>query len=204
MERMEFERLVSLEIDDALSPEDARKLEEFVSRDDSARSAREAMHEIHRAFQRMERPAAPAGLSGRIADRVLEAPAPMHRFPHISQWSRVAAAILLIACVSVGVSWFGGGNDRVSATDTELQEWRTQTFTQWDSAWGQQLTEAQIRIIVEIKESFRGTDPESGDLETGRVLTKLEEFGVLEQYCRRHGLPMEKATALIRRAANGR
>ena len=92
----------------------------------------------------------------------------------------------------------------VSATDTELQEWRTQTFTQWDSAWGQQLTEAQIRIIVEIKESFRGTDPESGDLETGRVLTKLEEFGVLEQYCRRHGLPMEKATALIRRAANGR
>ncbi len=203
MDRNELERLVSLEIDGRLPAEDERKLNEFTSRDASADRARHAMHDIHRAFQEMERPAPADDLSSRIADRVLDAPAPVHRFGSVGGLSRAAASVLLLALVAVGGWWVSTGSE-VSAKDKELQEWRDRTLVQWSTACDGELSRAQLRQIVEIKESFRGADPEKGDLETGSVLRLLDDFGVLELYCERHEISMGKAAALIKQAAKGR
>ena len=206
MNREDFEKLVNREIDGLLTPEEEASLNDYISRDSAAAHEQRSLHEIHRAFQRMDRHEAPHGLAERIADRVLAEPAPVHRFPDPRMLNKVAAAILMVAVTAFGGWWIGSPNP-VSAGEPEevraLQEWRDSTLRLWQDKWD--LTEAQARQIIEIKEPFRVTaNDDAGDLEGGRVLASLKEFGILTRYCKKNGIRLEEAERLIELAARSK
>jgi hypothetical protein len=206
MNREDFERLVNREIDGLLTPEEEASLNDYTSRDSAAAHEQRSLHKIHRAFQQMDRHETPVGLADRIADRVLAEPAPVRRFTTPGMLNKVAAAILVLTVVGFGGWWIGNTNpasagepDKVRA----LHEWREETLRVWQETWD--LTEAQARQILEIKEHTRVTASDNAaDLESGRVLAKLKEFGILDRYCKKHSLPREEADQRIERAATSK
>lgn len=206
MNRKDFEKLVNREIDGLLTPEEAASLNDYTSRDSAAAHEQRSLHKIHRAFQQMDRHEPPVGLADRIADRVLAGPASVRRFPTPGMLNKVAAAILVVAVTGFGGWWIGNTNP-VSAGEPDevrfLHEWRENTLRLWQVNWD--LTEAQARQIVEIKEPFRVTaNDDAGDLEAGRVLLKLKEFGLLDRYCKKNGITLEESGLLIERAAKSK
>ena len=128
----------------------------------------------------------------------------MRRFSTLGMLNKVAATILVITVIGFGGWWIGSANQVAAGEQDEvriLHQWQENTLQLWQDSYG--LTKSQAWQIVEIKRPFlfRATD-EANKLECeARVLTKLEEFGLLERYCKKTGTTLQEAGALIERAA---
>ena len=113
MDANELRRLISLELDGEISPEDEAVLMDEVSRDPALAEEYRAWHALRRGFRSFEKPSPPAGLADRIARRVLEGPPAAGKrmlFRSLPAF-RMAAGFLLILSIGGVIGWYLGQGD---------------------------------------------------------------------------------------------
>ena len=198
MDRNEYEGLLNREIDGLLSPEEEARLNDYTARHPEAAEEQRSLHEIHRAFQSMDKDPVPAGLSDRIADRVLAGPAPVRRFPGPWALNKVAAAILVVCTVGFG-GWYVGNNMNAVEAGGDTT-WEQEQHALWTSLG---LTSEQSDELIAAKKTAReqtGSRLDAAAYEEGVVLSLLKKFGHLDRYCKERGMTLEQAQGYIDRA----